>query len=103
MHVTSGVTCNTVYQACTDGLLVANNACRSVVGSVINTLTNEVTCSAPNSVLCRNADKKRLSDVAVLDLDSFTWWRPAVNGIAPSPREGAAAVYHAGHMVVFGE
>jgi hypothetical protein len=57
----------------------------------------------PHLVPCRNADKKRLSDVAVLDLDSFTWRRPAVNGTAPSPREGAAAVYHAGHMVVFGE
>lgn len=54
-------------------------------------------------LFCRNADKKRLADVAVLDLDSFTWKRPAVSGTAPSPREGAAAVYHAGHMVVFGK
>lgn len=64
-------------------------------------------CAAPDTaipcLLCRNADKKRLADVAVLDLDSFTWRRPAVNGTAPSPREGAGAVYHAGHMVVFGE
>lgn len=54
---------------------------------------------------CRNADKRRLGDVAVLDLDSFTWRRPAVtaSGTAPSPREGAAAAYHAGHMVLFGE
>lgn len=52
---------------------------------------------------CRNADRKRLADVAVLDLDSFTWRRPATSGPAPSPREGAAATYHAGHMVLFGE
>jgi hypothetical protein len=39
----------------------------------------------------------------VLDLDSFTWRRPAVSGATPSPREGAAAAYHAGHMVLFGE
>lgn len=52
---------------------------------------------------CRNADRKRLADVAVLDLDSFTWRRPATSGPAPSPREGAAAAYHAGHMVLFGE
>jgi hypothetical protein len=51
----------------------------------------------------RNADKRRLGDVAVLDLDSFTWRRPAVSGATPSPREGAAAAYHAGHMVLFGE
>jgi hypothetical protein len=51
---------------------------------------------------CRNADKRRLGDVAVLDLDSFTWKRPAVSGTSPSPREGAAAAYHAGHMVLFG-
>lgn len=59
----------------------------------------------PHSLLmtCRNADKRRLGDVAVLDLDSFTWRRPAVSGTAPSPREGAAAAYHAGHMVLFGE
>jgi hypothetical protein len=44
-----------------------------------------------------------LGDVAVLDLDSFTWRRPTVSGNAPSPRELASAVYHAGHMIVFGK
>eukprot|EP00775_Hariotina_reticulata_P013287 gene13287-13418_t len=49
----------------------------------------------------RGTDKKRLGDVAVLDLDSFTWRRPAISGTAPSPRELVSAVYHAGHMLVF--
>jgi len=56
----------------------------------------------PFAFSCRGADKKRLGDVAVLDLDSFTWRRPAVSGNAPRPRELASAVYHAGHMIVFG-
>lgn len=50
----------------------------------------------------RSAEKRRLGDVYVLDLDNWAWSRAGCNGVVPAPREEAAAVYYAGHMLVFG-
>ncbi|EFJ52641.1 hypothetical protein VOLCADRAFT_102618 [Volvox carteri f. nagariensis] len=50
----------------------------------------------------RTAERKRLNDVAFLDLDSWTWYKPSTEGAAPSPREQAVATFWAGNMVLFG-
>eukprot|EP00798_Chlamydomonas_sp_ICE-L_P031206 gene31206-6355_t len=50
----------------------------------------------------RTAERKRLNDVYFLDLDSFTWYKPNTEGMAPTPREQAVATFWAGHMVLFG-
>jgi hypothetical protein len=39
----------------------------------------------------------------LLDLESWAWRKAVCEGQSPAPREGAAADYHAGHMVLFGE
>lgn len=39
----------------------------------------------------------------LLDLDSWQWKKATCEGAGPTPREGAAADYHAGYMVLFGE
>lgn len=51
----------------------------------------------------RTAERKRLNDVAFLDLDSWSWYKPSMEGAAPSPREQAVATFWAGSMVLFGE
>ena len=50
----------------------------------------------------RTAERKRLDDSYLLDLESWAWKKAVCEGQGPSPREGAAGDYHAGHLVVFG-
>ncbi|KAG2491059.1 hypothetical protein HYH03_010505 [Edaphochlamys debaryana] len=50
----------------------------------------------------RTAERKRLNDVAFLDLDTWTWYKPSTEGTAPSPREQAVATFWAGNLVLFG-
>ncbi|GLI65995.1 hypothetical protein VaNZ11_009689 [Volvox africanus] len=50
----------------------------------------------------RTAERKRLNDVAFLDMDTWTWYKPSTEGAAPSPREQAVATFWAGNMVLFG-
>lgn len=50
----------------------------------------------------RNAEKRRLNDVYYLELDSWTWSKPHVEGTPPSTRELASSVMWQGHMLVFG-
>ncbi|GLC33992.1 Dynein regulatory complex subunit 7 [Pleodorina starrii] len=50
----------------------------------------------------RTAERKRLNDVAFLDLDTWTWYKPSTEGAAPSPREQAVSTFWAGNMVLFG-
>lgn len=47
----------------------------------------------------RTADRKRLNDVWFLDLDKWSWHRPATDGPSPSARELAVATFWAGSMV----
>ena len=47
-------------------------------------------------------EKRRLNDVWVLDLATFTWHKPQCDKNAPAPRDGAAATFCLGHMVIFG-
>lgn len=51
----------------------------------------------------RTAEKRRLNDVYLLDLDTWAWSKMAAEGAVPKPREEAAACFWAGHMLVFGE
>lgn len=51
----------------------------------------------------RSAERKRLNDIFFLDLETFTWYRPACEGTAPTPREQAVATFWAGNMIVFGK
>ena len=50
----------------------------------------------------RNAAGKRLNDIWYLEMSSWKWHKPQVEGTAPSPRIGAAAVCAEGQMYVFG-
>jgi len=50
----------------------------------------------------RAADRKRLNDVWFLDLETWTWHRPATDGTPPTPRELAVSAFWAGNMVIFG-
>lgn len=50
----------------------------------------------------RTAERKRLNDVFFLDLESWTWAKPAPEGTAPTPREMASSCFWAGNMVLFG-
>ncbi|KXZ51889.1 hypothetical protein GPECTOR_11g323 [Gonium pectorale] len=50
----------------------------------------------------RTAERKRLNDVAFLDLDTWTWYKPSTEGTAPTPREQAVSTFWAGSMVLFG-
>lgn len=50
----------------------------------------------------RVQEKRRLNDVWVLDLATFTWFRQACEKGAPAPRDHATAVHCQGHMVIFG-
>ena len=50
----------------------------------------------------RNQDGRRLCDVWALDIATWTWARVPTMGAVPSPRHSAAAVCHAGRLVVFG-
>ncbi|KAL6761433.1 hypothetical protein V8C86DRAFT_3131553 [Haematococcus lacustris] len=50
----------------------------------------------------RTAERKRLNDIYFLDLESFTWYRPSIEGTPPSPREQAVCTFWAGNMVIFG-
>ena len=47
-------------------------------------------------------EKRRLNDVWVLDLKTFTWYKQACDKGAPAPRDNASAVLCQGYMVVFG-
>ena len=49
----------------------------------------------------RGADRKRLNDVHFLDVTTWTWHRPTTDGIPPTPRLGAAAVFMGGQMIIF--
>ena len=51
----------------------------------------------------RSAERRRLNDVHYLDLDTWTWHKPHVEGTPPSPRELASSVMWQGHLVVFGK
>lgn len=50
----------------------------------------------------RGADRKRLNDVHFLDVSTWTWHRPTTDGMPPTPRLGAAAVFMEGQMIIFG-
>ncbi len=50
----------------------------------------------------RGADRKRLNDVHFLDVKTWTWHRPTTDGMPPTPRLGAAAVFMGGQMIIFG-
>ena len=50
----------------------------------------------------RGADKKRLNDVHFLDVTTWAWHRPTTDGVPPSVRLGAAAVFMGGQMIIFG-
>ena len=50
----------------------------------------------------RGADRRRLNDVHFLDVATWTWHRPTTDGMPPTPRLGAAAVFMGGQMIVFG-
>ncbi|DBA69786.1 TPA: hypothetical protein ACH3X2_012508 [Trebouxia sp. C0005] len=50
----------------------------------------------------RGADRKRMNDVHFLDVKTWTWHRPTTDGLPPTPRLGAAAVFMGGQMIIFG-
>ena len=50
----------------------------------------------------RGADRKRLNDVHFLDVATWTWHRPTTDGMPPTPRFGAVAVFMGGQMIIFG-
>ena len=49
----------------------------------------------------RNTAGKRLNDVWYLDVTTWKWHKPQVEGTPPSPRTGAAAVGVEGQMYIF--
>lgn len=49
-----------------------------------------------------NHEGRRLNDVWVLSTETWAWSRVPTMGAVPTARHSAAAVFHDGHLVLFG-